>query len=231
MIKAVLFDIDNTLLSFDEYVKAAMKSGFEEFGLCKYEDYMFSEFTKTNSELWHSLERGELSFEELKRIRWNLIFEKMGISADGVAFEKYFRSFLYSSAILIENAEEILQYLFGKYILCAASNGPFLQQENRLRVGNLLQYFSHLFISEEIGFSKPAKEFFDICIERLNSGSDENIQPDEILIVGDSLSSDMAGGIQSGIKTCFYNPDSKPIPQEMNIDYSIKSLCEIKEIL
>lgn len=231
MIKAILFDIDNTLLSFDEYVKSAMKSGFEEFGLCKYEDYMFGEFTKTNSELWHSLEKGELSFEELKKIRWNLIFEKMGISADGVAFEKYFRGYLFDSAILIENAQAVLHNLFGKYILCVASNGPFAQQKHRLKISGLLQYFSHLFISEEIGFSKPSKSFFDVCLQRLNSNSDSKIQPEEIMIVGDSLTSDMAGGIQSGLKTCFYNPDSKPIPQEMKINHNIKSLLELTDIL
>ena len=99
MLKVVLFDIDNTLLSFDGYVKESMKTGFKKFGIGPYEDEMFPVFNKINSSLWQLLEKGELDFDELQKIRWNLIFERLGISADGIAFEKYFRECLFESAI------------------------------------------------------------------------------------------------------------------------------------
>ena len=231
MLKVILFDIDNTLLSFDEYVKDSMKNGFEKFEIGIYKDEMFDVFTEVNSGLWRALERGELSFEELKKTRWNLIFERMGITADGVAFEKYFRDRLFDNAIPIDGAMDLLDYLSDKYILCVASNGPYLQQLNRLKVCGMFRYFSDFFISEEVGSQKPSSSFFNTCINRLNAKSKETILPCEMMIIGDSLSSDMAGGIQIGMQTCFYNPAQKPIPCEMNLTHQVTSLKEIKNIL
>ncbi len=231
MLKVILFDIDNTLLSFDEYVKESMKSGFEKFGIGPYEDGMFSVFNQINTSLWQLIEKGELDFEELQKKRWNKIFECLGITADGVVFEKYFRECLFESAIPENGAMELLEYLHGKYILCVASNGPYMQQVNRLKISGMLPYFSHLFISEEIGSSKPSGNFFNTCINRLNSKTEQKIQPCEIMIIGDSLSSDMSGGIQFGMQTCFYNPDKKTIPFGMKLDYNVSSLREIENIL
>ena len=231
MLKVILFDIDNTLLSFDEYVKEAMKNGFGKFEIGTYEDGMFNTFNQVNTDLWHAIENGELDFEELKKKRWNMIFERLGIKADGEAFEKHFRDCLFESAIPIDGALELLEYLHDKYILCVASNGPYLQQVNRLKICGMLPYFSDLFISEEVGSSKPSESFFQVCIDRLNLKSEEEILPGEIMIVGDSLTSDMAGGIRFGIQTCFYNPCNKQIPREMNLNHQVTSLKEIKNIL
>ena len=231
MLKVILLDVDNTLLSFDEYVKESMKNGFQKFGIGIYEDEMFHVFQQVNTGLWQALEKGEIDFEAIKKNRWNMVFERLNIDADGEAFETYFRACLFESAIPIEGAMELLKYLSDKYTLCAASNGPYEQQVNRLKICGMLPYFSDLFISEEIGSQKPSEQFFETCIERLNAKSKEIIQPCEILIIGDSLSSDMTGGIRMGMQTCFYNPDKKPIPCEMNLNYQVTSLSEIKNIL
>ncbi len=231
MIKVVMFDIDNTLLSFDEYVKESMKSGFEKFKIGTYEDGMFSVFNQINTGLWQLIEKGDLDFEELQKKRWNMIFECLGISADGVVFEKYFRECLFESAIPVNGAMELVKYLHGKYILCVASNGPYLQQVNRLKISGMLPFFSDLFISEEIGSSKPSEKFFNTCLNRLNSKTEQKIQPCEIMIIGDSLSSDMSGGIQFGMQTCFYNPDKKSIPCGMKLNYNVSTLREIESIL
>ncbi len=231
MLKVILFDIDNTLLSFDEYVKESMKNGFKKFEIGIYEDEMFYIFNQINTSLWQAIEKGEIDFKELQKRRWNMIFECLKITADGEAFEKYFRECLFESAIPIDGATELLKYLRGKYTLCVASNGPYLQQVNRLKISGMLPYFSDLFISEEIGSSKPSERFFKTCIDRLNLKSEQEILPCEIMIIGDSLSSDMAGGIQFGMQTCFYNPDKKSVPCEMNLNYHVTSLKEIKNIL
>ncbi len=231
MPKVILIDIDDTVLSFQGYVRESMESGFEAFGIGPFEEDMLSVFHQVNSVLWRRLEKGTLSFEELKKIRWNLVFEKLGISADGVKFEEYFRSRLFDSAILVDGAMELLEYLNGKYILCAASNGPFLQQKNRLSVGGVLEFFTHLFISEEIGHSKPSKEFFSVCLDRLNQGAENFISPRDVLIIGDSLSSDIAGGLAAGIQTLFYNPEEKEIPPEIKPDFVVNTLAQIRNIL
>ena len=231
MVKVILFDIDNTLLSFDGYVKESMKSGFKKFEIAIYKDEMFSVFNQINTGLWESLEKGEIGFEELQKKRWNMIFERLGISFDGEIFEKYFQDCLFESAIPEDGAIELLEYLHSKYIICVASNGPYLQQVNRLKKSGMLPYFSALFISEEVGSSKPSERFFNTCINRLNSKMEEEIQPCEIMIIGDSLSSDMAGGSRFGMQTCFYNPNKKLIPCGMHLDYTVESLKEIESIL
>ncbi len=231
MIKAVMLDIDDTLLSFNRYVVEAMRLGFEKFGIAEYTSEMYSVFNKINTELWKRIERGEITLEELKRDRWNMIFKYLGIDFDGERFEKYFREGLFESAIPEEGAVDLLKYLQGKYILCAASNGPYLQQKNRLKIGNMLAYFSEIFVSEEIGSSKPSESFFAACVERLKLKTGEDIRADEIMMIGDSLSSDMEGGIRFGMKTCFYNPGKKTVPDGMRIDHQVSSLSEIKNIL
>ena len=137
-------------------------------------------------------------FEELKKIRWNKVFEALDIDFDGVRFETYFRDALYNSAILEKNAIEMLEYLKDKYTLCVASNGPYEQQLHRLEIGGIKSYFSHFFISEKIGVSKPAKKFFDYALEELKQ------DPSTCMIIGDSLTSDMQGGLNSHMHTCFY---------------------------
>lgn len=229
MLKVIFFDIDNTLLSFDEYVKESMKNGFAKYQLCAYEDEMFAVFNRINNTLWQDIEKGEMNFEELQQKRWNLIFEELGISFDGLIFEEYFGKCLFESAIPEKGALELLEYLHGKYILCSASNGPYLQQVNRLKISGMLPYFSHLFISEEIGSSKPSEDFFRTCLKRLNLNMHHEIQPHEIMIVGDSISSDIMGGIEFGMKTCFYNSRKKLIPNGLKVDYEVTSLEEIQQ--
>ena len=228
MLKAVFIDIDNTLLSFDGYVRQTMRDGFRKFGICEYSEDMFVTFTAINNGLWRRIEEGTLTFEGLMKIRWNTIFNSLGISFDGEAFEKYFRSCIYDSAIPMENAYTLLEYLKGKYILCAASNGPYEQQVHRLEVGKMKDYFDYFFISEDIGYQKPSGLFFDECFRRLNTGRSEIITPPETLIIGDSLSSDMRGGIDYGMKTCFYNFASIPLPEDMRPDFCVTTLKEIR---
>ncbi len=226
MIKAVFLDIDNTLLDFDGYVKEAMRTGFEKYGLPEYKEEMFDTFTKENSKLWHEIELGTLTFDELIKIRWNKIFDALGMSFDGVEFETYFRQFLNQSAIPVPGAYELLEHLKDKYIICAASNGPYEQQLNRLKIGNMHHYFSHFFISEKIGASKPAKEFFDYCFNELS----EDILPSEIIIIGDSLTSDMEGGILNGLATCYYERNGTG-SKDKKVDYIVTDLKEIINIL
>lgn len=202
--KVIFIDIDNTLLSFDAYVKHTMKEGFETFGLKPYESWMFETFTKVNNGLWQQIEQGTLTFQELEKIRWNRVFEALRIAFDGVVFEKYFREALYESAIPEEGAYELLEHLHGKYLLCAASNGPYQQQVHRLEIADMKKYFTHLFVSEKIGISKPATEFFDRAFQIVNEGEKEPVLPEECMMIGDSLTSDIEGGQMYGMKTCFY---------------------------
>lgn len=225
--KVIFMDVDDTLLSFDGYVKEAMKNGFAAFGLTDYEDWMFDTFTKINDGLWLRIEEGTLTFEELKKIRWNIIFKELDIPFDGPTFETYFRNQLYNSAIPEPGAMEILDYLHGKYILCAASNGPFEQQKHRLEIAGMTTFFDHLFVSENIGAQKPSKDFFDEAFRRLNEGQKEPLGSKDGVMIGDSLTSDMAGGKEYGMMTCFYNRKNREIPKGKEPDIVVRALAEL----
>jgi len=227
MIKAVFFDIDSTLLDFDAYVIQSMREGFEKFGIGHYSDELFPIFTRINSGLWQAHERGELSFEDIKRDRWNLVFRAMGHEGDGVAFEEYFRLALFDNAIPVDGAYEALEYLKGKYLMCVASNGPFDQQMNRLSIADMRKYFDFFFISERLGIQKPDPRFCEKAFAEMKAAG-LDIKPEEIVIIGDSMSSDMKLGKNCGLKTCLFDPKGKN--SDAQVDWIIKSLAEIKGI-
>lgn len=229
MIKAVFIDIDNTLLDFNAFVKFCIKKGFEEFGIAEYDDSMYDAFKRVNDGLWLRIEDKSLSFEELKKIRWNLVFREIGVEFDGVFFEKYFRKVLSTCAIHVDGALDMVKYLSEKYIICSASNGPYEQQVNRLEIGGFGDYIKYHFISEGLGASKPANEFFDRAFDILNEGRNEKIRPEETIMIGDSETSDMQGGINAGMKTCFFN--FHKITPKGKYDIVIDRLDEIKNYL
>lgn len=231
MIKVVLVDIDNTLLSFTGYVKEAMREGFSFYGLKPYTEDMFPIFERINNSLWRQIEQGTLSFEELEKCRWNLIFKELGIDFDGPVFEEYFRDRLFYSAVHEDGAEDLLKYLSGKYTLCIASNGPYEQQMNRLRIGNMSDYFSYFFISSQIGAQKPSRQFFDRCFSILREAEFPDLVPEEVIIIGDSVSSDISGGIDYGIHTCLYQKNIMPGQGDSGAEHVVSSLTEIKDIL
>lgn len=231
MIKAVLFDVDDTLLSFSGYVKETMREGFSRFGLTPYSDDMFPVFERINNALWRQIELGTLTFEELTQRRWNLIFQALGIDFDGTVFEDHFRERLFYSAVPEDGAVDLLEYLRRKYTLCVASNGPYEQQMNRLRVGKMDRYFSYFFISSQIGAQKPDKAFFDCCFNILRGSGFPELTPEETMIVGDSVSSDISGGAAYGLRTCLYRKNAFSPWDTSGADYAVSSLAEIKNIL
>ena len=227
--KAVFIDIDNTLLDFDEYVRTTMIEGFSHFGLKPYEPYMYEIFHTENDKLWHDIELGRLTIPELRKIRWQNVFNALGIDFDGPTFEAYFVEALNDSAIPVKGAYELLEGLKDRAILCAASNGPYEQQLHRLRKADMLKYFSHCFISEDIGANKPTGSFYEESFRRLNEGAAEPILPGEVLSLGDSVTSDIKGGIDYGMKTCYYRHNNRQkVPENIaaRIDLVADSLTE-----
>ena len=222
MIRAVFLDVDNTLLSFDEAVRGAMREGFARFGLPPFEETMFSVFHQVNHSLWTALERGEIDLAYLRFVRWKRVFERLGVSGDERQFESFFRAWLFESAVPEDGAMDLIHSLYGRYMLCVASNGPDAQQRSRLGHAGMLPYFSHLFISEKVGASKPDRAFFLACFRSL-----ETIDPAESVMIGDSITSDIIGGAESGMKTVWYNPKGLAVPPEVQPDAVVTSLREI----
>lgn len=217
-------DVDNTLLDFEKCAKQSMKDGFCEVSI-PFSDEMFDVFTEINNDLWHRVEKKELTKNGLFKIRWNLIFKELNIDFDGPSFEKIFFKNLSQSTEQVDGATDILRYLSQKYTVCVASNARYDQQENRLKKSGLKEYIDKLFVSEKIGFEKPDKAFFDACFAHY-----PHIKKDEIIMIGDSLTADIAGGVACNIKTCWFNPKNMAA-KDVKPDYTVNRLDEIKNIL
>ena len=224
-IKAVLIDIDDTLLDFSKCAEESMRISCAANKL-EYTQSLCDTFHEVNDMLWQRIELGSLTPKELHRIRWNLIFEKRGIKADGEAFEADFFRNLSETSVPVDGALDLLKYLSRKYSVYTASNAAHRQQAQRLQKSGMLQYIKDCITSVEIGFQKPTKEFFDVCMQRLGG-----ISKDEIVIIGDSLTADIEGGISYGIKTIWFNKYGKNPLKDINSDFTVTSLSDIKSLL
>lgn len=225
MITNVLIDVDNTLLDFNKCAEEAIKIGFSKWNI-EYNEKVFPVFLEVNDSLWQKIETGEIDKPTLYQLRWKTIFERLGIDADGPVFEQDFRNIFSESKEPVDGAYDILDYLSEKYTVSVASNASYWQQMKRLTNSDMLKYFANIFNSEQIGYPKPEKKFFDACFEKLG-----NIPKDEVIIIGDSLSADINGGAAYGIKTLWFNYGKIPVPKESKADFIVKSLDEIKNIL
>ena len=225
MVKAVFLDVDNTLLDFEKCSIAAMRQGFEELGL-RYTDKVYETFLPINIGLWQAMERGEITQQDIFDTRWNKIFAILGIDEDGIAFEKRFRRGLHEGAELVDGAPEILAWLSERYPLYVVSNGPHEQQVYRLEKAGLAKWLTRIFTSEWAGVSKPERLFFERCFAEL-----PGLDPADCMIVGDSLTADIAGGAAFGMQTCWFNFKGVPVPENLQADHWVGSLAELKNVL
>lgn len=220
----VFIDIDDTLLDFTKCANDAIKSACNKFGV-PYTTTLVDTFHPINLDLWHRLEKKEVTKEKLFDTRFQIVFDKLGIKADGIAFEAAFRENFHESAILVDGARDLLEYLRSKYKVYVASNASMHQQTNRMKRAELDGYIDGYFVSEEIGFPKPQKEFFDACFKAL-----PDVKPQDVVMIGDSLSADIKGACEYGLKTIWYNHRNEPT-SGVKCDYIVSRLSEVKNIL
>ncbi len=223
--KIVLLDLDNTLIDFNECARHSIMNIFEEQGFT-YTEKVFETFITENVKIWKRLEKGEITKAELRANRWNIILGKLGIDYDGTIIEEKFENGVAQGAYAVDGAYELLDYLFPKYELYIVSNGFRFVQESRLEIGDFRKYFKDIFLSEDIGIQKPAKEFFDYCFEKL-----EHPQKEDVILIGDSLSADIIGGLNYGIDCIWFNKNGDESPEDINPTYIVDKLKEIEDIL
>ena len=227
MIRAILWDIDGTLLDFKAAERQAMKNCFTVYELGECSDEMIARYAKINDDYWELLERGGISRQELFTARFRDFFKAEGIVfSEYDAFNKEYQAQLSEMVIFRDNGYELIKELKGQVKQYAVTNGSFNVQSRKLAKSGLIELFDDCFISDQIGVEKPAVEFFDYVKTRI-----EKVSDDEILIVGDSLTSDMKGGNNAGICCCWYNPQKKENTKGIRIDYEIANLQEVRTIL
>ena len=221
----ILFDTDATLLDFDKAEEYGIEALFRRFDVPVTEENK-EKYRAISQRCWQRLEQGELTRAETLRLRFEDFFGSFGISVDGDEVNRLFQDALAESHDLIEGAEEILTYLKEKYKLYVITNGVATTQNRRLGDSGLKKYFDGIFISQEAGAQKPQEEFFEYCFRHMGRRGVENM-----LVVGDSLTSDIRGANRSGIDACWYNPKGEENTAGVKVDYEIHDLSELKKIL
>jgi len=223
--EVLLFDVDGTLLDFNK----AEEEGIE--GLLKHFNVPVTAENKhkyhiTNKRYWEMLERGEITRDRLLGQRFEEFFGEFGVQVNGNEVDALYRQYLNASAVLIDGAIELLESVKGRYPLYIVTNGVAATQYNRLAKSGLDKYFDGIFISEEANAQKPQPAFFEYCFEKRGRRDVENM-----LIIGDSLTSDMRGGNNAGIDTMWFNPKGDENHTEVHLDYIVTTLDEIKKML
>lgn len=227
MIKVVLWDIDGTLLNFEAAEKVAIRQCFASHGLGECSDEMLKRYSAINRKYWEALERGELTKPEVLVGRFREFFEKEGLAVDAAeSVNAEYQERLGDTVVFCDNGFELVQKLKGRVKQVAVTNGTKVAQDKKLAKSELITLLDDVFISDVLGVEKPSVDFFAIVFERLG-----NYKKEEMLIVGDSLTSDIRGGNNAGIATCWYNPKKLENTIGVHVDYEISNLWEIEQIL
>ena len=223
--RIILFDADQTLFDFKKCEYQALFEALSELSLPNGKKYI-DRYSEINDMLWKKLERGETEKSRLVVERFELFCREFSFDCDVIELSDLYRAKLAQQAFLIDGAEELIKTLYKDHRLFIITNGIKKVQEGRLERSPIKEYFEQVFISETVGYEKPKREFFDAVMTQI---PDFDIK--EAIVIGDSLTSDIKGGIGAGIDTCWYNPEGKKAPDDMPITYVIKDLCEIFDIV
>lgn len=221
----LLLDLDDTILDFKMAERVALAKTLQSFGL-EPTQQVCGRYSQINQLHWEMLERKELTRDQVKVGRFEMLFREYGLQADCRDCARRYMENLAQGHYFLPGAEEALARLSGKYKLYLVSNGTTQVQMSRLESAGIGKYFQKLFISEEVGVDKPDPVFFARCFEKI-----PGFEKEKTMIVGDSLTSDILGGIQAGITTCWVNRNKQPPRADIPADYQIRALSELEELL
>ena len=226
MIRFVLMDLDDTVFDFGKAESVAIrKTLFSCLGR-EVEEKTVQLYRTINAAEWKRLERGEVTREVLKLVRFEKLFSALGVHVLPQKAQALYEQNLADADFFVEGALELLQELSGRYLLYAVSNGNLSVQKNRIARAQIADYFRDIFISEEVGAVKPQVEFFDYCFSKI-----PNFRREEAIILGDSLTSDVQGGINAGIHTCHFLRHPDEVSDKIVPDFQINKLSQFYEIL
>lgn len=227
MITTLLWDVDDTLLDFAAAEKSAIRALFQEYGLGACSDEMLVRYSQINKSYWERFERKELTKPEILVGRFKDFFASEGLDpAIAAEFNESYQSSLGDTVVFRDDSYHIVKSLCGKVKQYVVSNGTVTAQSKKLRLSGLGELMDGIFLSEQLGIEKPDVRFFNWVFQEIQPADKS-----QVMIVGDSLTSDMQGGSHAGIVTCWYNPGNRPRQGNVKIDYEITNLHMVCDLL
>lgn len=221
----LVFDADGTLFDYVAAEARALEQTFARFEL-PFDDEVRARYIAVNHRAWSDFEKGKITSQRLRVRRFEELITESGWDADPTAMSTEYLRHLGDAGILLPGAEATVERLAERFVLALATNGIADVQRTRLAASGIGSYFRAVVISDEIGIAKPDSRYFDVLFRRLGDPPKE-----ETLIIGDSLTSDMAGGAGYGMDTCWYNPSGSANPTELRPTYEIADLDDIDGIV
>ena len=222
----LLFDIDNTLLDFSRSEAESLEKALLTHGYSAFDPKIhIPVYREVNREIWAAYEKGLISSEELRIERYRQYLEKIDCTADPSAVSADYISFLSQSAHVYDGVEDMLECISGNVPMAIVTNGLESVQKPRLHLSGLTRFFDTVIISDEVGAAKPAPEIFTIARNELGVSDGQ-----KGMIIGDNLYSDILGGINTGIDTCWYNPCHHPRDKEITPLYEVHSIGEMSRL-
>jgi 2-haloacid dehalogenase len=221
----LLFDADGTLFDYDRAESRALKNTFDQLGYPFEEPYL-AEYRRVNHTIWLEFEQGQIDQITLRTRRFELLFQAINVQADPYEFSPTYLANLAEGTYLIDGAVETLELLSGNFNLAIITNGLKEVQRPRFRKSAINGYIETIIISDEVGVAKPDPKIFDIAFTQMNQPA-----KNQVLIIGDSLTSDIQGGRNYGIDTCWFNPAGKRNDHQIASTFEIQRLAELLELL
>lgn len=222
----ILFDADETLFDFKKSEREAFKNTMLEFGINYNEAYHLKIYQDINTAIWIELEKGLITQEKLKIDRFSRLAKQLNIDFDPSDFSKCYMKHLANASFLYDGSMELIETLSKYYRLSIVTNGLKDVQNKRIRKSPIAKYFEDVVISEEINLSKPNPEIFNHALKNL-----EHTNKCSVLMIGDSLTSDIQGGINAGIDTCWYNPNKKSNASGIMPTYEVSNFKALSHLL
>lgn len=225
MTDTILWDLDNTIFDFSRAERIALRKTLVELGVEPAETTL-RRYSELNDAQWKLLEQGRLTRKQVKVRRYHLLFEELGVEASAEKAAKLYEGYLALGHYYMDGAEDVLKVLKGKYRMYLVTNGTARVQHGRVDSSGLMEYMEGMFISEEVGYDKPSTAYFDACFARI-----PDFRKEHAVIVGDSLTSDIQGGINAGVRTIWFNPRGTARGEVIVPDWEIRKLSELPELL
>lgn len=225
--KLLIFDADDTLFDFKKAEEYALINAMKDHNVTSDEGYYIPLYRKINIAIWQEFERGEITQKHLKVERFRRFLNAMDVEGDATSFGDSFMDHLAQASFLFDGAEDLIKTLSKKYRMVIVTNGLTRVQKYRIRESVIATYFERVIISEEIGYAKPNPMIFTVGLKGI-----ELPLKAEMVIIGDSMTSDIPGGINYGIDTILYNPNNKEyLDAGISPTYEVYSLESLYEIL